>query len=63
MIRLDKRQILLLHQKLIDVTGGVNGIRDEGMLDSALFAPFQTFLMGKIFTHLRLRKLQDLLTV
>ena len=43
MIRLSKTQILLLHEQLIAETGGSSGLRDEGMLDSALNAPFQTF--------------------
>lgn len=43
MIRLSKPQILLLHEQLIAETGGSPGLRDEGMLDSALNAPFQTF--------------------
>ena len=43
MIRLSKPQILLLHEQLIAKTGGSSGLRDEGMLDSALNAPFQTF--------------------
>ena len=43
MIRLSKPQILLLHKQLIAETGGSSGLRDEGMLDSALNAPFQTF--------------------
>ena len=43
MIRLSKPQILLIHEQLIDEIGGSSGVRDEGMLDSALNAPFQTF--------------------
>ena len=43
MIRLSKRHILLIHEQLISETGGSYGLRDEGMLDSALNAPFQTF--------------------
>ena len=43
MIRLSKSQILLLHEQLIAATGGSSGLRDEGMLGSALNAPFQTF--------------------
>ena len=43
MIRLSKPQILLLHEQLITETGGSPALRDEGMLDSALNAPFQTF--------------------
>lgn len=43
MIRLSKLQILLLHEQLIAETGGTPELRDEGMLDSALNSPFQTF--------------------
>ena len=43
MIRLSKAQILQLHQHLIEITGGAVGIRDDGMLDSALNTPFQVF--------------------
>lgn len=38
-----KEQVLLLHDRLVEVTGGSKGIRDEGMLDSALSNPFQSF--------------------
>lgn len=43
MIRLTKSQVLLIHDHLIAETGGSSGLRDEGILDSALSAPFQTF--------------------
>jgi death-on-curing protein len=43
MIKLSKAQILLLHSQIISVTGGVDGVRDEGLLDAALNAPFQQF--------------------
>ena len=43
MIRLSKHQILLIQDQLIAETGGSSGLRDEGMLDSALNSPFQTF--------------------
>lgn len=43
MIRLTKSQILQLHSELIQVTGGIDGVRDDGLLDSALESPFQTF--------------------
>ena len=39
---LSKRQILMLHTALIAQTGGIDGVRDEGLLDSAINAPFQT---------------------
>lgn len=43
MIFLNKEQIKHLHRKLIQETGGINGIREEGLLDSALSVPFQSF--------------------
>ena len=43
MIRLSKAQVLLLHDQLVVETGGLSGLRDEGMLDSALSAPYQRF--------------------
>ena len=43
MKRLTKAQIIKMHRLLIQETGGSEGIRDEGLLDSALNAPFQTF--------------------
>ena len=43
MKRLTKEQVLMLHAQLISATGGTDGIRDEGLLESALQAPFQTY--------------------
>ena len=43
MIALNGEQIKRLHKMLLDSTGGLDGIRDEALLDSALAAPFQTF--------------------
>ncbi|MCL2034684.1 MAG: type II toxin-antitoxin system death-on-curing family toxin [Oscillospiraceae bacterium] len=43
MITLNKEQIKRLHKKLLDATGGLDGIRDEAMLDSALSVAFHTF--------------------
>ncbi len=40
---LSRAQVLLLHSQLIDRYGGTHGVRDEGLLDSALNAPFQGF--------------------
>lgn len=49
---LTKRQILLLHSALVQQTGGSDGIRDEGMLDSAIHAPFQTFADQELYPSL-----------
>ena len=43
MIILTKRQILLLHEQLISTFGGTSGIRDDGLLESAINAPLQAF--------------------
>lgn len=43
MIRLTKEQVISLHCSLIKATGGTDGMRDIGLLESALAAPFQTF--------------------
>lgn len=38
-----KEQVILLHRELIKHTGGTDGLRDEGLLESALSSPFQSF--------------------
>ncbi|MBQ9791505.1 MAG: type II toxin-antitoxin system death-on-curing family toxin [Clostridia bacterium] len=43
MIEFDKDKVLLLQQLLIESTGGTAGVRDFGLLDSALASAFQTF--------------------
>ena len=43
MIRLTKQQVILLHRDVIAQSGVSPEIRDEGLLESALNAPFQTF--------------------
>ena len=40
---LTRDQIIMLHDALINEFGGIHGLRDEGMLDSALNAPFQSY--------------------
>ena len=43
MRRLSLDEVLVLHDRLIDSSGGATGIRDWGALDSALAQPFATF--------------------
>ena len=43
MIRLDEDMVLLLHQLIVQETGGAAGLRDRELLDSALQSAFQTF--------------------
>jgi len=40
MMKLTKKQILVMHNELIIEHGGSDGLRDEGLFDSALFAPY-----------------------
>lgn len=43
MIKFTKNIVLSLYKKMVNSTGGTFGIRDEGMLESALEAPYQSF--------------------
>ena len=43
MIILANEQVKRLHEKLLKATGGLAGVRDGAMLDSALSVAFQTF--------------------
>ena len=49
MIRLTKHQVIQMHEELIAYSGGTDGIRDEGLLDSALNAPFMMFSGIELF--------------
>ena len=46
---LSKKQIILLHDHLLSETGGATGLRDEGLLDSAVSVPFQSFDDTELF--------------
>ncbi len=43
MINLTIEEILYLHQKLLNVTGGMPGLRDLGLLESAVYGALQSF--------------------
>ena len=51
---LSKAQIIKLHTQLIDEYGGTDGIRDMGLFESAIYAPFQMF--GEIEAYPTLRE-------
>lgn len=53
MKKLSKEQVLMLHAELLRETGGAEGLRDEGLLDSALNAPFQSFGETDVFPSLQ----------
>ena len=40
---LNKATVLAVHSAAIERFGGLDGVRDEGLLESALAQPFQTF--------------------
>jgi len=39
----------MMHKELINETGGLDGIRDKGLLDSAISVPFQKFNNQDLF--------------
>jgi death-on-curing protein len=43
MIKFSQDKVLLLHRLLVEQTGGEDGVRDFGLLDSALEAAYATF--------------------
>ena len=43
MIKFSKEKVKLLHQLMAEATGGSIGVRDEGLLDSAIESAFATF--------------------
>lgn len=43
MIKFDKEKVLLLQQLVIESSGGSAGVRDFGLLDSAIESTYQTF--------------------
>ena len=43
MIKFSKEKVLLLHQIISEATGGSIGVRDEGLLESALESAYASF--------------------
>ena len=58
MIILSKEQILMLHSQLIEATGESDGISDEGMLESAISNPFQTFGGKELYPSIQAKAAQ-----
>ncbi len=52
MIWITKEQILYLHSELINYTGGLDGLRDDNLLQSALLSPIQTYDSKELFPTL-----------
>ena len=49
MIKFSEEKVLLLHRLLIEATGGTDGVRDIGLLDSALESAYATFDGKELF--------------
>ena len=49
MIFFEFEQVLKLHSSIITKTGGMDGLRDVNLLDSALKSPFQTFAGKELY--------------
>ncbi len=45
-------QILLLHQRVIEETGGTIGMRDQGILESALAQPLMSYAGQELYPTL-----------
>lgn len=53
MKHISKEQIKYLHTMAIKQTGGLDGIRDDGLLDSALNSPFQSFAGEELYPSIQ----------
>ena len=49
MIKFSKEKVLLLHQLIAQETGGSIGVRDEGLLESALETAFSCFFGQELY--------------
>ena len=52
MILLTLEQILILHQRVIEQSGGASGIRDQGILESALAQPEMSYAGQSLYPTL-----------
>lgn len=50
MMMIKKHHVIMMHEQLIDATLGSNLLRDDGMLESALSAPFQSYAGQEAYT-------------
>ena len=53
-IWIEKHEVLPLHDRLLALDGGASGVRDEGLLESALARPKQLFAYGENPTVLQM---------
>lgn len=50
MINLTVEEIIKMHEKLIQKTGGMSGLRDFGMLESAVYSAMQFFGEEEVYS-------------
>jgi len=55
---LEKDQVLRLHRQLVEAFGGSHGVRDDGLLDSALAMPYMTFFGQDLYPSLEAKAAQ-----
>ena len=48
---IDMQDVIRIHEILIDNFGGSKGIRDRGLLESAISRPFQTFDKADLYSN------------
>lgn len=58
MIAITITQAIKVHTQLITETGGSAGVRDYGLLESAILSPFQTFDGGEIYPSVKQKAAQ-----
>ena len=46
MIWIEVEDVILIHGRIIQATGGIDGLRDRASLEAALAAPLQSFGRG-----------------
>lgn len=49
MIWITVEDVIRLHSQVVQATGGLDGIRDRSVLESAVYAPLQTFEGQELF--------------
>jgi len=57
-MKLDANIIIEMHKRIIETSGGTRGVRDIGLLDSAVQSIYQS-LMEKTYIQLSWRKQLD----
>ena len=49
MIWIEVEDVILIHGRIIQATGGIDGLRDRASLEAALAAPLQSFAGEDLF--------------